>query len=460
MPGVTQNIHELTPTQEAMLLYSMYAPKSAAYFEQFCYAFRGALDVPAFKLAWQTVIDRHRILRTAFSWNDETGPQQTLRDNVELPFTFHDWRHVAASEHKDQLQKFLESDRACSFDVSKAPLVRVAVLQTAEDAFHIVVSNHHLVLDGWSMGIVRREVSLIYQALTRGEQIELPATPAFSDYVTWLNAQEGEGSKSFWRNELAGFNSSNSLPIDNAPRMLPAPDETFDERVIDLPEALSTRLQAAARKHRLTMSTIAQGAWALLLSRYCRSDDVMFGITVSGRPFDYPEIDSLVGLLIGTLPLRVCVPQNEPLSAWLQQMQKAAFKLREHETTSLNQIHEWSEVPRGAPLFETIVVFENFAGHDLPLDLGGAIEISESHLARTNYPLTLVVNQQPQLSLRVVYHRSRFAADAIARMLNHCVTILESFANDLDRPVSAVSLLSEAEKQTLLHEWSLSLIHI
>jgi amino acid adenylation domain-containing protein len=449
------NIYELTPTQEAMLLYSMYAPKSAAYFEQFCYAFRGALDVPAFKLAWQTVIDRHPILRTAFSWNDET-PQQALRDNVELPFAFHDWRQIAASEHKDQLKDFLESDRARGFDVSKAPLVRVAALQTAEDAFHIVVSNHHLVLDGWSMGIVRREVSLIYQALTRGEQIELPAAPAFSDYVTWLNAQEGEGSESFWRNELAGFNSSNSLPIDNAPGMLPAPDETFDERVIDVPETLRTRLQAVARKHRLTMSTIAQGAWALLMSRYCRSDDVMFGITVSGRPFDYPEIDSLVGLLIGTLPLRVRVPQSEPLAAWLQQMQKAAFKLREHETTSLNQIHEWSEVPRGAPLFETIVVFENFAGHDLPLDIGGAIEISESHLARTNYPLTLVINQQPQLSLRVVYHRSRFAPDAIVRMLNHCVTILESFANDLDQSIAAVSLLSKAEKQTLLHEWSTS----
>lgn len=454
MTADQDNVFDLTPTQEAMLLYSIYAPKSAAYFEQFCYAYCGALDVDAFQAAWQQVVNRHSILRTSFRWSEQAGPRQVVHDRVEGPLVFEDWRDLTGPEQEAKLTQFLEADCARGFDVSVAPLIRVAVLQTSSDAFYIVISNHHLVLDGWSMGVVRREITQVYQALIARQEIELPSPPAFSTYVDWLGNQTSADTREFWRAALGDFNEPEPLPIDRAPGVLPAADEEFGELAIDVPTELSNRLQTAARKHRLTMSTIAQGAWAILLSRYCRSNDVLFGITVSGRPYDFAEVDSLVGVLINTLPLRVRMPADTNIGTCLQELQKHVSRLREHETTSLKQIHEYSDLPNNRPLFETLVVFENFIGHDLQLNLGGDIQLSRSHLARTNYPLVLVVNPHAELGLRVIYHQSRFAADAIERLLNHLVTIMESLANDLEQPFTSVSVLTEQEKHMLLDEWS------
>ena len=448
------NLFDLTPTQEAMLLYSIYAPKSAAYFEQFCYEYRGALDVDAFQAAWQRVVNRHSILRTSFRWSEEAGPRQVVHDRVDLPFVFDDWRDLTAPQQEEKLTQFLEADCARGFDVSVAPLIRVAVLQTGSDSFHIVISNHHLVLDGWSLGVARREVTQVYQAFIARQEIELPSPPAFSTYVDWLGNKSSKDAKDFWRAALGDFNAPEPLPIDRAPGMLPGADEQFGELALDVPEELSNRLQTAARKHRLTMSTIAQGAWAILLSRYCRCNDVLFGITVSGRSYDFAEVDSLVGLLINTLPLRVRMPADTNIGTCLQELQKHVSRLRENETASLKQIQEWSDLPGNRPLFETLVVFENFIGHDLQLNLGGDIHLSRSHLARTNYPLVLVVNPHAELGVRVIYHQSRFAADAVERLLNHLVTILESLANNLEQPVTSVSVLSEPEKHMLLDEWS------
>ena len=318
-----------------------------------------------------------------------------------------------------------------------------------------MVSNHHLVLDGWSMGVIRSEVSELYQASLAGKELELPAPPDFSNYVERLRDESQTEAESFWRRELAGFVAPNSLSIDKSPGSLPGADEEFAEQMISLPAELSNQLQACARRNRLTMSTLAQGAWSVLLSRYCNSAEVMFGMTVSGRPYDFPEVGSMVGLMINTLPLRVRISADEPALSCFQRIQKSVGKLREHETASLKQIHKWSDLAAlNTPLFETLVVFENFAGHDSQFNLGGELELQCSQLARTNYPLTLVVRPGAELGLHLIYHRSRFAGDAIERMLNHLKLILENFAEGLDKPVAEVNMLSEQERNTLLTEWS------
>ena len=233
---------------------------------------------------------------------------------------------------KRSSRNFLKLIAHKALTVSVAPLIRVAVLQTSSDAFYIVISNHHVVLDGWSMGVVRREVTQVYQALTGGQETELPPAPEFSTYVDWLRNQKRDEGERFWRKELGGFTQPDALPIDLAPATLPGADERFGELAFDLSEERHSRLQAAARKNRLTMGTIAQGAWAILLSRYCRSNDVLFGITVSGRPYDFAEVDSLVGVLINTLPLRVQLPADGTTANCLQELQKRVSRLREYET--------------------------------------------------------------------------------------------------------------------------------
>ncbi len=444
-----ENVYELTPTQQAMLVYALYAPESKAYFEQFCYSYHGQLDLPAFAQAWQRVIDRHAILRTTFCWEDGDRPLQMVRPRVELPIERRDWRNLSSLEQQEQLALFLEEDRNRGFDLSKAPLIRVALIQTAEDAFYIVLSNHHIVLDGWSMGLVRGEVSQLYQSLVSGEQIDATPAPQFSAYVDWLEKRDQKDAEAFWRRELTGFAAPNALPIDR-----PGHEEVFAEQQICLPASLTADLQLCARRNRVTLSTLAQAAWAVLLNRYCGADDIAFGITVSGRPYELTGVESTVGLLINTLPVRLQMSPEETVLSCFQKLQSKVAEIREHEHVSLKQIQGWSELPHSLPLFESLLVFENFVGYDSSFNLAGRIETVSSHLARTNYPLTLVVSPAAEMRLQVIYHRSRFEDDVIRRMLSHLKMIFQSFVSNHEQPIAGIELLTESERHTLLVEWN------
>ncbi len=450
----TNKVYELTPTQQAMLVYSLYAPRSKAYFEQVCYAYEGPLDSRAFAEAWRRVVDRHDILRATFSWDHSQLPVQTVCPQVTLPFDEQDWRELSAPLQQERLKLFLHQDSDRIFDLAQAPLLRVAILQTQNDAFWIVVSNHHIILDGWSMSLLRQEVSRIYQELIANKPAELESAHQFGEYVEWLGNQSSSEAEAFWRQEMNGFELPNDLPIDQASGKPSNPNESFGEQQLTLSPALTQAIRSSARRHHLTVSTLLQGAWALLLGRYCRANEVAFGITVSGRPYDLPGVESMVGLLINTLPVRVEVDPHESCLLLLKKLQLRVSGLFEHEQTSLKDIQQWIGLPANSPLIDTLVVFENFAGSGSLFDLDGFVSVLSSKLSRTNFPLTLVVDPGSEMRLQLVYHRSRFADDAVNRVLGHLVTILESMAEDLVRPTASIPLLTKAETQTLLQDWN------
>jgi len=446
--------YELTPTQQAMLLYSLYAPRSRAYFEQICYAYEGPLNISAFTRAWQTVVERHAILRTGFSCDNSERPVQIVYPQATLPFVQLDWRRCSATEQAEKLDAFLENDTAQVFDLANPPLIRVAVLQTAPEAYWIVISNHHIILDGWSMSILRGEVSRLYQHYVHRTPVDLEETAHFSEYVKWLRTRNLTEAEKFWRNELKGFSAATRLPIDKAAGQLPGAIEHFSERQISLNAALTNSIRECARRNHLTLSTLVQAAWAVLLSRYSANREVVFGITVSGRPYEMPGCESLVGLLINTLPLRVGIAPDDSCLSTLKKVQGTVAGLLEHEQTSLSQLQEWCDAPRNLPLFETLVVFENFAGSGSSFDLDGSMKLFRSHLSRTNYPLTLVVDPAADLQFQVIFDAARFAGDAVERMLGHLTNILETMVMNVEQPVSSVSLLTPAETRTLLLDWN------
>ena len=444
--------YDLTPTQQAMLLYSLYAPESKAYFEQVCYSYRGLLDVGAFAEAWQKVVDRHKVLRTSFSSEDSERLRQTVHSEANVPFAHLDWRKLSACEQNECLVQFLKNDCAAGFDLSRAPLLRVAVLQTEDHSCWIVVSNHHIILDGWSMSHLRNEVSQIYQGLVGREQVDLAAAHHFGEYLEWLEKQNAAEAETFWRQELSDFSGPTYLPIDKQAGKLPSADESFAEKQTYLSASLTETIRSTAQRHHLTVAALLQGAWGVLLSRYCAVDDVIFGMTVSGRPYDLAGVESMVGLLINTLPVRVKLAAQDSCLENLKKHQTRVAGLFEHEHTSLQYIREWSELPPNLPLFDTLMVFENFAGSGSAFDLDGKIELVSSHLSRTNYPLTLVVEPGVQLRLQLVYQCSRFDDDAIERMLAHLAIIIASMAEDMNQPIAALPLLTEAERHTLIVE--------
>src|SRR6266404_1011572 len=468
----SNHVNELTPTQQAMLIYSLYAPESKAYFEQVCYAYRGPLNSSAFAAAWQRVIHRHEILRTSFSTGDAEHLCQFVHADASISVEQHDWRELSVSRTgipacpgqtgKSVLQReqerlrdqFLKEDCDRGFDLTIAPLIRVAVLQSEDEAFWIVISNHHIILDGWSMSLVRDEVSQFYRQLVHDCETTLKQAPEFSSYLHWLEEQDLSAAENFWRSELEGFVAPNSMPVDSGAGQANLVSDSFAEKMLSLSTELTNGIRACAKREHLTLSTLLQGAWAILLSRYSASGDVVFGITVSGRPYDLPEIESLVGLLINTLPVRVKLSAEESSLACLKQIQRSVASALEYEHCSLKQIQNWSSVPFNLPLFETLLVFENFAGSGSSFELDGPVEVSSTQLSRTNYPLTLVVNPTAELRLQIVYHRNRFADDVIERMLAHLANILAGLVTDVNQPVRSVTMLTAAETQKLLVDFN------
>ena len=269
-----------------------------------------------------------------------------------------DWRGLSSLEQQGRLEAFLEADRARGFDLGQAPLMRCALLREAEDAYRFVLGFHHLLFDGWSLSLLLKEVLAFYEAYCRGRELRLESPRPYRDYIAWLQQQDLAQAEGFWREALRGMTAPTPLPIGRSEgaRL----ESRYAEQELRVSAALTAQLQGLARAHRLTLNTLVQGAWAVLLSRYSGEEEVVFGATVSGRPVELVGVEAMVGLFINTLPVRVEVPSQASLLPWLQQLQERQVEREQYAYSPLVAIQGWSEVPRGVPLFESIVVFENY----------------------------------------------------------------------------------------------------
>jgi amino acid adenylation domain-containing protein len=451
-----QDIYELSPTQQGILFHSLYSPESGVYFVQLCFTLHGLLNVVAFDRAWQQVVARHTALRTSFYWENLDKPLQVVHQQVNLPFEQYDWRGMAAGEQQKQLEAFLERDRKQSFDLSQAPLMRLTLIRVADDSYQLVWSKHHLILDGWSTALVFKDVIEHYQALCKGQNLPFAPSRAYGDYIAWLQQQDLSKAEKFWRQALSGIQAPTpliSLKVDISPDQ----KEEYDEQQIKLSTQTTTALQSLARQHQLTLNTVVQGAWALLLSRYSGESDVVYGNTVSGRPVDLAGAESMVGLFINTLPVRVTLDAEQSLLTWLQQLQTQLVEMRQYEYSPLVEVQGWSEVPRGVPLFESLVVFENYPVDRAVLKGQTNLEIQiNSSFDNTNYPLTVTVLPGLELAIAISYDCRRFDRATITRMLGHFQTLLQGIATAPEIPLKDLPLLTEAEKHQLLVEWNKS----
>ena len=444
--GDIEDLYRLSPVQEGMLFHSLSAPASGVYFEQFTTAYDDGLDPEVFTAAWRQVVDRHPALRTSFLWEDLEEPVQVVHRRAEPAVERLDWRDGDPAELGRRLAAYAAADRHRGFDLTRPPLLRLTLIRAGERAWRVIWSYHHLLLDGWSAGLVMHEVAALYQAVSRRETAVLPARRPFKEYVLWLRQQSPAAAEPYWRRVLAGFRQPTPLAVDGVPAA--GVDPGYELRLARLSAGLSARLKGFAQRHRLTLGTLVHGAWALLLARYSAAEDVVFGTTVSGRPPTLPGIESMIGCFINTLPVRVIAPPEATLVPWLQALQRGLVELRQWEHTSLLDVLGWAEVPRHLPLFESIVVFESFTAES-------AFAMSHSGVfQRTNYPLTLAVSPAEELALRLGYEPGRFQAGAVLRMLRHLETLLAGMLEDSARPLRALPLLPPPERAQVLREWN------
>ncbi|WP_414575248.1 amino acid adenylation domain-containing protein [Anabaena sp. CCY 9402-a] len=435
--------------QAGMLFHTLYAPNSGVYFEQRSCLIRGNLNKAAFRQAWQRVVERHPVLRTAFHYSELEKPLQVVYDCVELPWQEFDWCGVETTEQQAKLTEFLECDCNSGFNIQQPPLMRCAVIRLEANKHQFIWSHHHLLMDGWCNGILLTEVFTIYKAFCLGQDVILPPPIPYRNYILWLQQQNPEQAESYWRKHLQDFTAPTFLGMRS--------DNVETLYATSLQGIGYEAMQNFVRQHRLTLNTLVQGAWALLLSRYSGENDVLFGTTVSGRPPELPQVERIVGLFINTLPVRVDVDGEIQIIPWLQQLQAQQVEREQYSYSSLVDIQGWSSVPRGTPLFESLLIFENY-----PVSIESVIKSFDQTLQiedtqgfeKTNYPLALTVIPGQELLFKVSYDLFYFDTETITRLLGHLETLLLSMVNEPEQRLSQISILTPEERELILKDWN------
>ncbi|MCP3804330.1 amino acid adenylation domain-containing protein [Allokutzneria sp. A3M-2-11 16] len=444
--GGVEDIYPLTPMQTGMLFHSLSVSGRDVYTGHFRIELDGVSDPAALARAWQRVIDRTPVLRTSVVWEDVPEPVQIVHSGVQLPLTVHDWRDRSAQEQRDGLSAMWDERDSVQLDLSTPPLLRMTFVRLSDTRVYAQWAAHHLLCDGWSFSAVLSEVFEEHAALG-ASVVRRP----YRDYVAWLAEQDIEEARAHWGTVLEGFTAPTPLPVDRALVRAHESRTSTDVR-LTVPTEVSQRLFELAKRARITVNTLVQGTWAILLSRLSGERDVCFGATVSGRPPELAGSEQMIGLFINMVPVRTQVDPAAGLLDWLREIQDAQVVARQYEYLSLAQVQACGEVPKGVNLFDSIVVFENY-----PVDGDAAnrhgLSINEySGDEHTNYALTLSAYAAENLMLSLGYDPQQFDDSTAQRLAAHLSALLSSITET--STVDDVRILSDEDRKLLLHGWN------
>ena len=445
--GDIEDILPLSPLQEGLLFHALYAARGPdVYTTQLQLNLQGRLDEATLKRAVQALLQRHASLRTGFQHENLSRPVQIVVSSPELPWRRLDLSALDAAERSERLEEIAAQERAEHFDLATPPLIRFTLIRLSPDEHRLLLTSHHILMDGWSTPVLIRELLTLYAS--GGDGGSLPPVTRYRDYLRWIAAQDRGAALTAWREALAGLEEPTRLAADAVGRAPLAPERV----ALPLSPTLTAALNQQARSRGLTLNTYVQAAWAILLGRLTGRDDVVFGITVAGRPPELPGIESMVGLFINTLPLRVRLAPDQKLGALLAQLQDRQSAMMAHQHVGLAEVQGIAGL---GELFDTLVVFENY-----PVDRSGPGAEAGLRLAditghdATHYPFTLMAIPGESLQLRLDYRPDLFDRESIEALAQRLIRLLEAAVEDPEQPIGSLDILSAAERQTILREWN------
>ncbi|WP_455917252.1 non-ribosomal peptide synthase/polyketide synthase [Pseudomonas cerasi] len=427
------DLYPLSPMQQGMLFHTLYAPQGQAYINQLRLDIEG-LDLLIFGRAWQAALDRHDILRSSFHWLGLDSAHQVIRRQVDVQL------QVIEDVNAD-LDALADAERSRGFELNAAPLFRLMLVRSTGSAWHFIFTSHHILMDGWSNAQLLGEVLAHYA----GQAVPAPLGQ-FRDYLGWLQQQSsGEG---YWKNALAPLQAPTLLA--QALRAPVGGVGMADHQVL-LDNDFTQALGEFARQQKVTLNTVLQGAWSLLLQRYSGQACVVFGATVAGRSAPLPGIEQQLGLFINTLPLISAASPAQSAGAWLSELQALNLSLRDHEHVPLYDIQAWAG-QQGAALFDTLLVFENFpVAEALKQGAPAGLTFGRMHNhERTNYPLTLGVELGAGLRLDFSYDRAHFSEQQVKRLGANVRHLLAQMMADAGVPLGNLQLLDAAAQHEVL----------
>ena len=455
--SVIEDVYPLTPMQEGLLLHTLLEPGTGLYYMQDRYRIDSTLDPERFAQAWQAVIARHEALRASFCWNVGEDMLQVIHQPGSTPIEYLDWSADPESEQEPRLQALLKAEREAGFDLLNQAPFHLRLIRVGAERYWFMMSNHHILIDAWCRSLLMNDFFEIYMALGEGREAQLATPPRYRDYIAWLQRQNLSEARQWWQQNLQGFERTTPIPSDR-PFLREHAGHSGGMVVGDCYTRLEARdgaqLRELAQAHQLTVNTFAQAAWALVLRRLSGDRDVLFGVTVAGRPVDMPEMQRTVGLFINSIALRVKVPEDDQrcsVRQWLSALLDSNMQLREYEYLPLVNIQEQSELPKGQPLFDSLFVFENAPVEVSVLDRAQSLNAtSDSGRTHTNFPLTAVCYPGDDLGLHLSYDQRYFDESTIERMLGEFKRLLLALVDGFHGDMADLPLIGEQEREFLV----------
>ncbi|MGU3305093.1 non-ribosomal peptide synthetase [Pseudomonas sp. M5A4_2d] len=452
-----EDVYPLTPMQEGLLLHTLLEPGTGLYYMQDRYRINSALDPERFAQAWQAVIARHEALRASFCWNVGEDMLQVIHKPGSTPIEYLDWRADPESEQEPRLQALLKQEREAGFDLLNQAPFHLRLIRVGEARYWFMMSNHHILIDAWCRSLLMNDFFEIYMALGEGRDAQLATPPRYRDYIAWLQRQNLAEARQWWQQNLRGFERTTPIPSDR-PFLREHAGHSGGMVVGDCYTRLDARdgaqLRELAQAHQLTVNTFAQAAWALVLRRVSGDRDVLFGVTVAGRPVEMPEMQRTVGLFINSIALRVKLPEDDQrcsVRQWLSGLLDSNMQLREYEYLPLVTIQEHSEVPKGQPLFDSLFVFENAPVEVSVLDHAQSLNAtSDSGRTHTNFPLTAVCYPGDDLGLHLSYDQRYFDETTVQGMLAEFKRLLLALVQGFHGDMAELPLIGEPEREFLV----------
>lgn len=436
----------LTPLQHGMLFHALSNPGQGVDIEQVHFRVSEEFDEDRFVSAWESVMARHEILRTSFDWTSGDEPSQLVRDDVTLPLHILDWTGVDSDQHDARFRELRQRDRSVDFPMDQAPLMRMTVIRSGPAEWKGLWTFHHALLDGRSFPFVLGEVFDLYE----GAPIDtLPARRPFRDHVEFVRSLAREPAERFWTAYLDGFEAPTTIDV-------PSPDAGGGRPMAAAEWKLSPdstgRLRRFAAGLDLSLNTLLQAAWSLLLHHYSTKHDVVFGATRACRYSSVAGADEMVGLLINTVPMRVAVDPTASLAEFLRLVREQQLAVRDYEHTPLPSIQSWSPLPSNVPLFDTIVVYDDRSlGARMEARSKGTTADEFVYEGQTNYPLTLLAYGDEEMLLRVEHSAEHLDGRSADRLVRQLAILLEAMPAHAQSPATLVPYLTDEEKSELAH---------
>ncbi|WP_149096475.1 non-ribosomal peptide synthetase, partial [Paenibacillus terrae] len=449
--GEIENIYSLTPMQKGMWFHNALDRQTAAYFEQTRFTMRGALDVQLFERSWMELAKRHLVLRANFVKGPAGEPLQIIYRDKSVGFEYEELLHLQVDEKQAYLDKKAEDDKRRGFDMEYDALVRVTILRTEEQSYHVLWSFQHILMDGWCLAQLTQELFEIYSALTSGTQSAGDKGSDYGAYIEWLEKQNDQAASGYWTAFLSGYEGQTVLPGQKE-----APSNgrfTADHVTAELGKDLSERMDRVAKQRLVTVNTLLQAAWGVMLQKYNGTNDAVFGSVVAGRPAEIPGIESMIGLFINTVPVRVTSEADTVFADLMAKLQEWALESGRYDYYPLYEIQARSVQKQN--LINHIIAFENYPVDEQMEQAGdqqhGDLTIADVQMEeQTNYNFNVTVVPGVEIEIRFDFNAEVFDKDSIKRLKGHLVHLLKQVTDNPEITVGELELVTEAEKADLL----------